>query len=159
MITHSETALTSFRSGLNCAQSVISAFMKDLNVDARTALSITCGFGGGMGRLQKTCGAVTGAFMVLSIHHCMADHDQEIQKDKAYAAIRAFHSAFLALHGTSDCSALIHYDLQTPEGQQKMRDDNIYEKVCARCIADAVTILDSLLSEGIPASSYRRPTV
>lgn len=53
-------AIESFRSGLNCAQAVVTAYADELNFDNNLALSVSCGFGGGMGRLQETCGAVTG---------------------------------------------------------------------------------------------------
>jgi hypothetical protein len=52
MVTHLEQALTSFRSGLNCAQSVVSAYSEQFNGDLDLALGISCGFGGGMGRSQ-----------------------------------------------------------------------------------------------------------
>ncbi len=62
-----EIAVESFRSGLNCAQSVVAAYADEMSFDRNLALSISCGFGGGMGRLQETCGAATGAFMILGI--------------------------------------------------------------------------------------------
>lgn len=64
-----EKAIEPFRAGLNCAQAVLAAYSDDLNFDKNLALNISCGFGGGMGRIQETCGAVTGSFMVLSIYN------------------------------------------------------------------------------------------
>ena len=63
-----EKAIRSFKSGLNCAQAVLTSYSDELKFDNNMALSVACGFGGGMGRLQETCGAVTGSFMVLGIH-------------------------------------------------------------------------------------------
>jgi C_GCAxxG_C_C family probable redox protein len=57
-----DKAIGLFKSGLNCAQSVLTAYAEELDFDKNLALSISCGFGGGMGRLQETCGAVTGSF-------------------------------------------------------------------------------------------------
>lgn len=70
MKTKAEKAIAYFNSGLNCAQSVFTAYAEEFNIDPELAISISCGFGGGMGRLQETCGAVTGAFMVLGMHNC-----------------------------------------------------------------------------------------
>ncbi len=53
---------------MNCAQAVVIAFSDELDFDREMAARISCGFGGGMGRLQETCGAATGSFMVLGIH-------------------------------------------------------------------------------------------
>jgi len=48
-----EKAIGSFKSGLNCAQAVVSAYADELNFDNNLALSVSCGFGGGMGRLLE----------------------------------------------------------------------------------------------------------
>ncbi len=61
MITTDQYAVQLFQSGLNCAQRVLISFSEKLNFDKKLATAISLGFGGGMGRLQETCGAVTGA--------------------------------------------------------------------------------------------------
>ena len=55
-----EKAINYFKAGYNCAQSVVAAFKDDMGFDENLALEISVGFGGGMGRLQEKCGAVTG---------------------------------------------------------------------------------------------------
>ncbi|MEA4841537.1 MAG: C-GCAxxG-C-C family (seleno)protein [Bacteroidales bacterium] len=42
----------SFRSGLNCAQAVITAYADKLNFDYKQALCLSCGFGGGIFWMQ-----------------------------------------------------------------------------------------------------------
>jgi hypothetical protein len=54
MFSTKEKALTIFRSGLNCAQSILAAHSEEFNIENSTALAITTGFGGGMERLQET---------------------------------------------------------------------------------------------------------
>ena len=49
-----DKAIRSFKSGLNCAQAVLTAYSDDLSFDNSLALNLSCGFGGGMGRLQET---------------------------------------------------------------------------------------------------------
>ena len=73
-------AISSFKNGLNCAQSVVSAYTDEMKFDPGLALSLSCGFGGGMGRLQETCGAVTGSFMILGIHNCKKYQDNKDRK-------------------------------------------------------------------------------
>jgi hypothetical protein len=46
-----ENAITLFSSGLNCAQAVLTAYTDKLDIDKSLAINISCGFGGGMGRL------------------------------------------------------------------------------------------------------------
>jgi hypothetical protein len=59
-MTRSEKAVSDFNKGYNCAQSVFSAFGDISGVDDDLSRSIASGFGGGFGRLQETCDAVTG---------------------------------------------------------------------------------------------------
>jgi C_GCAxxG_C_C family probable redox protein len=64
-----EKTIDAFRKGFNCSQAVLSSFSPDLGLEKETALKIACGFGAGMAKLQETCGAVTGAVMVLGLKY------------------------------------------------------------------------------------------
>ncbi len=141
-----EKAINSFRSGLNCAQSVLTVYSDQLKFDNSLALSISCGFGAGMGRLQETCGAVTGAFMALSIYNCKKYSDNKDRKEKTYAMVQGFNSKFVAIHKTTKCSALLNCDLKTPEGQKLFHDKNLHEKVCEKCISDSIDILEDMMN-------------
>ena len=63
-MTNTDKALETFRDGYNCAQAVFMTFAEPLGLDRETAAKLTSGFGGGM-HIGSTCGAVTGAFMVI----------------------------------------------------------------------------------------------
>ena len=65
MLRSENARLNMVESKMNCAQSVLTAFSDELGLDRNTALRLARGFGGGMGRTGKTCGAVTGAYMVI----------------------------------------------------------------------------------------------
>ena len=56
-----ETAKKQFEKGFSCAPAVLSAYAEGLGLDEALALRIACGFGGGIGLMGKTCGAVAGA--------------------------------------------------------------------------------------------------
>ena len=60
-------ALKHFDEGYACSQSVLLAFADHFKLDKTMAKRISSTFGGGMGRLRETCGAVTGGFMVLGL--------------------------------------------------------------------------------------------
>ena len=64
-----EQAVSCFQGGFNCSQAVLSTYAQDFGLDREAALKLAAGFGGGMGRMAGTCGAVTGAFMVLGLKH------------------------------------------------------------------------------------------
>ena len=48
----------------NCAQTMMRAYAKELGLSEEQAAAIGCNFGGGM-KCGGTCGAITGALMVL----------------------------------------------------------------------------------------------
>ena len=62
-----EVAVDCFEEGFNCSQAVVSAFAPELGLDRETALRVAAAFGGGMGRTGETCGAVSGALMVIGM--------------------------------------------------------------------------------------------
>ena len=65
MKSKSQIAAEKFSEGYNCAQAVLYCFCDDLGFDKNTALKLATGFGGGMGRKEEVCGAVTGGIIVL----------------------------------------------------------------------------------------------
>ncbi|HEY4787031.1 MAG TPA: C-GCAxxG-C-C family protein [Bacteroidales bacterium] len=141
-----EKAVTSFRSGLNCAQAILMAYVDQLRYDNSLALVLSCGFGAGMGRLQETCGAVTGAFMTLGIYNCQKYTENKDRKEKTYAMIQEFNARFISIHKTTQCAELLKCDLKTPEGQEIFKKGNLTEKVCEKCIADSVDILEEIMN-------------
>jgi C_GCAxxG_C_C family probable redox protein len=147
MKTKGEIAVEAFRSGLNCAQSVVAAFTEEMNFDRKLALGMSCGFGGGMGRLQETCGAATGSFMVMGIHYCRKYSDIKERKEVTYAAIQKFVKEFKSIHGTVNCMELINCDLKTEEGHRFLKESNLSETVCEKCLADAIRIMDEIIKE------------
>jgi C_GCAxxG_C_C family probable redox protein len=140
-----EKTLKAFRTGLNCSQSVLTAFTDDLKVDNSLALSISCGFGAGMGRLQGTCGAVTGAFMAIGVYNCKRFTDNKDRKEETYAMVQRFNDRFVSLNGTTECRKLINCDLTTEAGRIYAHDHQLFEKVCEKCISDSVNILEDLI--------------
>ena len=57
----------------NCAQAVVQTYADIAGIDDATAMNVANAFGGGMGNLEGTCGALVGAGIVLGL----------VNKDKA----------------------------------------------------------------------------
>jgi len=142
-----EKAIRTFRSGLNCAQAVITAYSEEMKFDNNLALSVSVGFGGGMGRLQKTCGAVTGSFMVLGIHNCKKLSDNKDRKEATYSMIQKFSQEFKLINGTTDCLELLKCDLKTEEGNLFAKENNLFGTVCEKCISDSVRTINKLIRQ------------
>jgi len=140
-----ERAIETFRSGLNCSQAVFTAYSEKLNYDNDLALSVSCGFGGGMGRLQETCGAVTGSFMVLGVHTCKRHTDNKTRKEETYKLVQEFSKQFKQINGTTNCIDLLRVDLKTEEGNRIAKEKNLFGTVCEKCISDSIVIIEKLI--------------
>ncbi len=60
-----EKALENHKSGYNCSQSIICAYADKLGIDEEKLFKIAEGFGAGMGNRRCTCGALSGAIMLV----------------------------------------------------------------------------------------------
>jgi len=135
-----EAALRYFRAGYNCAQSVIIACAGERGDLTRAAAA----FGGGMGRLQKTCGAVTGAYIFFGLNWASPGLPGEEDKLKVYERVRSFNRLFRKRNGTDLCSELLGEDLNTDEGRARIKELRLTERVCEKCITDAIEIIEGL---------------
>lgn len=125
----------------NCCQSVLISFSEELGLQEGTALKLTSGFGGGMG-LGETCGAVTGAYMVLGLKNIPSATIQET-KAKIKAMVKEFNQKFTEKHGSLKCKDLIGYDLSIPEEAEKAFAENVFETICPELVSSSVEILET----------------
>ncbi len=139
-----EQAKSLFLSGYNCAQSVVLSFADDLKISRELVQKMAAGFGGGMGKQQETCGAVTGAIMVLGLLSGEHVNNNDELKSQSYALVKAFFRQFNGEFKTTNCSELTGCDLNTPEGSEKFREEGIMEGICAGCVSRAVEIVESI---------------
>ncbi|MEN8228374.1 MAG: C-GCAxxG-C-C family protein [Bacteroidota bacterium] len=140
----SDQAKELFLSGYNCAQSVVLSFADDLKFSKELGQKMASGFGGGMGKQQETCGAVTGAIMVLGLLKGEQVNNNDELKSQAYSSVKELIRDFVAEYQTTQCRELIGCDLNTPEGSEKFEKEKILERVCAGCVKKAVEIVESL---------------
>jgi C_GCAxxG_C_C family probable redox protein len=130
---------------MNCAQSVLAVFCSEYGVERNPALRLAMGFGGGMGRTGKTCGAVTGAYMVLGLSQRLNANNPRESIEMTYKSVQEFNRRFQALRGSLVCNELIGYDLNSAEGLIEARNKNIFSTVCPNIVSDSVKILGTML--------------
>lgn len=140
-----EVAIKSFQDGLNCAQSVLTSFKDEINLSESDLLKISAGFGGGIGKLQKTCGAVTGAVIAIGMIDENLVATNRDSRDKLNHKIQEFNSQFKKIHKTSECRTLLGIDLISDDGAGQFEDQGLGELVCEKCIADSVNIVESIM--------------
>ena len=140
-----ENAISAFRGDFNCSQSILSTYCTQYGLDRDTALKLATGFGGGMGRLGRTCGAVSGAFMVFGLKYGMGLNNDTEVKEKTYQVIREFSNRFQEIYGSEICKELLGCDINTPEGKEYYVQNDFFEKKCLQYVKDAAIILEELL--------------
>jgi C_GCAxxG_C_C family probable redox protein len=142
----SEKAVDYFRSKFNCSQAVLTVFGPEYGLSENDSLKIACAFGGGMGRQQHTCGAVTGALMVLGLKYGKALSDPEEKKQLTYSKTREFFDEFNKLNGTTNCRELLdNLDMTDPEDHKKIMELKLFDINCEKYVSDAVIITEKLL--------------
>ena len=134
-----------FLGSFNCAQSVFSAFAPELGLDKATALKIAGAFGAGIAYTGETCGAVTGALMVIGLKHGKADPEDEEAKERCYAKAKMFMERFHARCGALQCRQLIGYDLSKPEEVLSAKAAGIFTERCPAFVLAATEILEEIL--------------
>jgi C_GCAxxG_C_C family probable redox protein len=135
-------AIEYFNSGNSCAQSVVLAFQDRLDLSEDQIRRAASSFGSGMGRLQSTCGALTGAYMVMGLLTPVAE-DKEARSSQ-YRKIRRFTKEFEEKHGSSICSQLTGCDFLTEEGEAIFQAKGLKQSVCAPCVKTSVGLLEKM---------------
>lgn len=103
----------------NCAQSVLVTFAQEMGLTEQQAYDLGSHFGSGM-RHGGTCGALTGALMVLG----MTNHADGREAAALMAQMRQSHGAL-------DCAALLKASAEQGQPKKEHCDGLVYEMVQA----------------------------
>jgi C_GCAxxG_C_C family probable redox protein len=144
-----EQAVACFQEGYSCSQALLSTFAPQFGLDRELALKVSGPFGAGMGRMGDTCGAVTGAFMVIGLLHGRTQAGDQETKEKAYALVTELANQFRQRNGSLACRDLLGCDLSTPEGRQYAHDHGLSATRCVDFVRDAAEIIDRMLAQSI----------
>ena len=136
-------AVSYFESGLSCSQSILLTYGPLFGISQDDAIRISRGFGGGMGHLSETCGAVTGAFMVIGIQS-PPGMDQEV-KEETYSLVKKFAEKFKFDNNSLNCTQLLGYDLNTSDGQDHYKKHEMKKSHCTKYVRHAAEILEEIL--------------
>jgi C_GCAxxG_C_C family probable redox protein len=139
-----DDAVEYFCRGAACSQAILATYGEPFGLSRDQALKLASGFAGGM-RLGETCGAVTGAFMVLGLKHAGTNCDQFDGRAGVYAALRDFVTQFEQRNHTVVCKELLGCDISTPDGLQKATREGLFRTICPNLVRDAAEILEEML--------------
>jgi len=144
-LSKAKEAKKQFEKGFSCAPAVLSTYSEQLGLGKELALKIACGFGGGIGRTGRTCGAVTGAVMVIGLKHGQSNVADEESRQETHKLVKEFIDRFTALYGSIECRELIGYDLSSSRELKSARESGVFENKCPSFIYDAAGILEDVL--------------
>ncbi|MFP4460084.1 MAG: C-GCAxxG-C-C family protein [Candidatus Zixiibacteriota bacterium] len=139
-----EKAIELFRNEINCAQSIITALKDKYGLDEEIALRVSAGFGGGFGKKQLACGAMTGGIMALGLRFYKKERHAQ-SKPLVYEKTKKLVNAFESHFGCTTCRELLGVDVNTETGKKTMKEYNYRETKCERYIAFVMEYLDENL--------------
>ncbi len=124
-----------FDSGLNCAESTITALADYLRLKDSSIPKIATGFGGGFSRTKNVCGAVTGAIMALGL--LFGRNQATESKEQCYAKTQKFINSFTETFGSINCFELSGVDFNTREGALLYKE-KVHRECCVKLVRFAV---------------------
>jgi C_GCAxxG_C_C family probable redox protein len=143
----SDEAVACFKKGFSCSQAVCSTYSRELGLDEQTALKISCGLGGGLGHTNGTCGALTGAALVIGLKYGKVTAGDNAAKETTYAKVNHLVDEFRRRNGSVACTDLVGYNLSLPEEFAKAKEKKAAATRCPKFIQDAAEILEECLKD------------
>ena len=101
-----ELAIALHDKKFNCCQAVACAFAKEVGIDEATLFKIGEGFGLGMGCMEGTCGALSGAIMLAGLKNSDGNIDAPATKGDTYKLSKELLQKFVERTGSSVCKEL-----------------------------------------------------
>ncbi len=136
-----------FLQGCNCSQAVFCAFCDLFGMESDAALKLASGFGGGLGRLRETCGAVSGMVMAASAIYGYNEVNDHTLKSDHYRLIQKLCLEFEERAGSLTCRELLGIEGHS-EPESPPRTAEFYKtRPCPGLITLAAEILEKYISE------------
>ena len=124
-----EAALERHHKGFNCSQSVACTYCDLLGYKEEDVFVLSEALGFGMGNMQGTCGALSGAMLLLGMMNSKG-LGQTASKRSSYALGRQLGEAFRAKNGATICR-----ELKGVETGKVLRS-------CDGCVEDACRLFE-----------------
>jgi C_GCAxxG_C_C family probable redox protein len=136
-VSRTQDALSLFEQGYNCAQAILAAFAPNGEASREVYLKLASSFGSGMSRTGNTCGAVSGALMVIGLHLGPSQKKRPLVKLKLERTSKKFLKEFEKRHGTVVCNPLRGHE---PNGMYRKGKNDL----CPAFVKTAAEILEEL---------------
>ena len=137
-----EMAVSLFKEGFNCSQSVVVAFADKYGFTREQALRMSASFGGGIGRMRETCGAACGLFLLAGLETGATEGADRDGKAANYALVQELAEEFKQRNGALRCADLLGLSKKEPVvSTPEARTDQYYAKrPCVKMVEEAARI-------------------
>lgn len=137
-----EKAVSLFKEGYNCSQSVVAAFADIYGFTHEQALKMSASFGGGIGRMRQTCGAACGLFMLAGLETGATDGKDREGKEANYKLVQELADEFRLRNGSIVCAELLGLSKNAPTpATPDARTNEYYKKrPCVKMVEEAARI-------------------
>ena len=137
-----EMAVSLFKEGFNCSQSVVAAFADKYGFTREQALKMSASFGGGIGRMRETCGAACGLFLLAGLETGATEGADRDGKAANYALVQELAEEFKQRNGALRCADLLGLSKKEPVvSTPEVRTDQYYAKrPCVKMVEEAARI-------------------
>lgn len=133
MMTKKELAIANHDKKYNCAQAVTCAFSEEIGVDEATLFKACEGFGLGMGCMECTCGALSGAITLAGFKNSDGNISNPGTKADTYRLAKELVESFKSKTGSTICK-----ELKGIETGKVLHS-------CPECIMDGVETVQEVL--------------
>lgn len=142
-----ELAVSLFKEGYNCSQAVVAAYADMYGFTREQALKMAASFGGGIGRMRKTCGAACGLFMLAGLETGCTDGKDREGKEANYRVVQALAEEFKKRNGSITCAELLGLEKSAPTPTTpEARTTEYYKKrPCVKMVEEAARIWSEYL--------------
>ena len=137
-----EKAVSLFKEGFNCSQSVVAAFADKYGFTHEQALRMSASFGGGIGRMRETCGAACGLFLLAGLETGAVEGADRDGKARNYAVVQELAEEFKRRNGALRCADLLGLSQKEPVvSTPEARTAQYYAKrPCVKMVEEAARI-------------------
>ena len=135
-----------FSQKMHYSQAVLAAFSEECGISEEQAFKLGSCFGSGM-RKGEVCGACTGALMVLGLLYGQSHIGDQDERQRSNRINDLLMERFKKANGSYICNDLLGYDVSTPKGAQRAREDGLFTDFCPKMVASAVDILEEIIKE------------
>lgn len=133
-----------FMAGIDCSQVVTGEFAEALGMEKALLRRLSACFGGGM-QCGETCGAVTGALMVLGLKYGHSESGDENQKKIMAEKTAQFKLRFAEKYPSCMCRELLGHDISKAGEMDEVLKKGLLFDFCPCVVEDTIDILGKML--------------